>query len=121
MRLAALTASLATFALSITSTTFVLLALTSKNWSIQKYYDAAIGGGSPTTWTDPPLCSASRSPFYRCGIPSVTVDNTTTCIVPDCAFFKSYGWNATSCRSPLETGSDDFFLNSGAQECQEGK
>ena len=117
-------ASWGTLSLSIISTTFVFLALSSNKWSIQKYHDASIGGGSPTTWTDPPLCAANRSPFYRCGIPVVTFDavkNITTCQIPDCAFYKPYGWNQTSCRLPVETGSEDDPLNGTEQECQEGK
>ena len=116
--------SFLTLSLSITSTTFNLLALTSPRWSRQTYYDTAIGGGSPTTW-DTPLCFANRSPFYRCSVPSVVSgfemeNGTTTCEV-ECAFYKPYGWNATSCRSPFETGADDFPLNGGVMECQEGE
>jgi hypothetical protein len=123
MRFKTIVASLAILSLSIISTTFVLLALTSKEWSVQKYYDAAIGGGSPTSWSTP-LCVAHRSPFYRCGIPSVDFDpvaNVTICVVPDCEFYKPNGWNQTSCGSPLETGTDDNALNGDARECQQGK
>lgn len=122
MRPKIILASLTSLSLSIVSTTFVLLALTSNRWSIQKYYETLVDGGSPIAWTDP-VCVAHRSPFYRCGIPSVSFNattNVTTCEIPDCAFYAPSGWNQTSCRLPVETGTEDNSLNGGAQECQEG-
>ncbi|KIM99943.1 hypothetical protein OIDMADRAFT_30313 [Oidiodendron maius Zn] len=121
MRPKIILASLTSLSLSIVSTTFVILALTSNRWSIQKYYETLVDGGSPIAWTDP-VCVAHRSPFYRCGIPSVSFNattNVTTCEIPDCAFYAPSGWNQTSCRLPVETGTEDNSLNGGAQECQE--
>ncbi|KAI9857979.1 MAG: hypothetical protein M1813_007949 [Trichoglossum hirsutum] len=105
--------------LSVISTTFVLLALTSKKWAVQRYYHTPTQ--SATSWLDP-VCVAHRSPFYRCGIPTVTFDankNITTCVVPGCQFYKAYGWDKTSCRLPVETGDEGSELNGGAMECQE--
>ena len=117
MRPKIILASLTSLSLSIVSTTFVLLALTSNRWSIQKYYETLVDGGSPIAWTDP-VCVAHRSPFYRCGIPSVSFNattNVTTCEIPDCAFYAPSGWNQTSCRLPVETGTEDNSLNGGAR------
>lgn len=107
--------------LSIVSTTFVLLALTSKQWSIQKYYLNQEGeAGNGVDWITP-ICVANKSPFYRCDIPYL--DDTTnppTCVVPNCQFYEPYGWNATSCRLASETrNAANSASNGGEQECQE--
>ncbi len=124
MRIAAVFASATVVGLSIVSTTFVYLTLKSTEWSTQSYYfalNAQSDGVNDTT----PACTAGRSPFYRCGIP--TVDINGTCNIPSCSFYKVYGTNATSCRSAAELGianNDDVSaegLLGGAMECQQGE
>jgi hypothetical protein len=124
MRLRSVIAALFTLTLSIVSTIFVLLALTSRRWAVQKYYADA---DNPVNWIDP-ICLANRSPFLRCGYPNVTAANATSnasCSVPDCDFYKPYGWDQTSCRLAAEVASVDGAsaqdLVGTAQECQQGK
>ncbi|KAJ9607110.1 hypothetical protein H2200_008182 [Cladophialophora chaetospira] len=109
-----------TLALSIVSTTFVLLALTSKRWSAQKYYYPS---GDGFDWKSP-LCTAHRSPFYRCDPPalnySANIDKASCNLT--CNFYKPYGRNATSCRLLNETGDYPAWgstVTAGAQECQD--
>ncbi|KAL5326212.1 hypothetical protein ACEPPN_007350 [Leptodophora sp. 'Broadleaf-Isolate-01'] len=122
MRRRALATSIFIFALSIISTTFVLLALTSKRWSVQKYYINDVNSpGLGATWTTP-ICVANKSPFYRCDAPVInTTAHPNTCVVPNCQFYRPYGRNKTSCRLAVETvGMDpDNGLIAGAQECQD--
>ncbi len=124
MRVASLLASAAVVVLSIVSTTFVFLALTSTEWSTQTYF-FAVNGQSDGSTDVSSVCMAGRSPFYRCGIPSV--NENRTCIVPACSFYRASGVNLTSCRSAAELGiggNDDvgaMGLLGGAQECQQGK
>jgi hypothetical protein len=124
MRIAALLASATVVVLSIVSTTFVYLSLQSTEWSTQSYY-FAINAQSDGTNDTSAACTAGRSPFYRCGIP--TVDVNGTCNIPSCSFYKAYGSNATSCRSAAELGiasNDDVSaggLLGGDMECQQGK
>ncbi|KAK0100919.1 hypothetical protein ONS95_007361 [Cadophora gregata] len=122
MRRSAAATSLLIFALSIISTTYVLLSLTSKRWSIQKYYlnkegDLGFGAG----WVDP-ICNASKSPFYRCEPPVLTIkNNIASCNVPNCHFYRPYGRNKTSCRVAVETkdAEPNSVTNAGEQECQD--
>ncbi|KAG4435924.1 hypothetical protein IFR05_008581 [Cadophora sp. M221] len=122
MRRKAAATSLLIFALSIISTTFVLLALTSKRWSVQKYYlnkegDLGFGAGWVT-----PICHANKSPFYRCEPPVLTISNDVAqCNVPNCQFYKPYGRNKTSCRLAVETkdAEPNSVTNAGEQECQD--
>ncbi|PVH83678.1 hypothetical protein DL98DRAFT_652158 [Cadophora sp. DSE1049] len=122
MRRKAAVTSLLIFALSIISTTFVLLALTSKRWSVQKYYlnkegDLGFGAG----WADP-ICHANKSPFYRCEPPVLTILNdVASCNVPNCQFYQPYGRNKTSCRLAAETkdAEPNSVTNAGEQECQD--
>ncbi|KAH7407446.1 hypothetical protein BKA64DRAFT_640378 [Cadophora sp. MPI-SDFR-AT-0126] len=122
MRRKAAVTSLLIFALSIISTTFVLLALTSKQWSVQKYYlnkegDPGFGAG----WVDS-ICHANKSPFYRCEPPVLTIlNNVASCNVPNCKFYKPYGRNRTSCRLAAETkdAEPNSVTNAGEQECQD--
>ncbi|CZR52729.1 uncharacterized protein PAC_02606 [Phialocephala subalpina] len=122
MRRRAILSSLFIFALSIVSTTFVLLALTSPRWAVQKYYLNLDGSSSLGTDWIHPICIAHKSPFYRCEPPVI---NTTTsppvCTVPNCQFYAPYGRNRTSCRLAAETNDTDpnSVTNAGEQECQE--
>jgi hypothetical protein len=122
-RLAPLIAIATVLTLSIISTTFVLLTLTSPQWSSQSYF-FALNGQSDGSNHFPTLCTARRSPFYRCGIPEVAVNKT--CKINDCSFYKPYGYDKTSCRSGTEYGSpeDDNRgmkgLLGSSQECQQG-
>ncbi|KAH8901388.1 hypothetical protein GQ53DRAFT_835205 [Thozetella sp. PMI_491] len=101
MRYITIVSSFAALVLSIVSTTFVLLATTSPEWSTQSYYQASNGAASGNGQFDiTPVCTASRSPFYKCGIPIVYENGT--CHIPSCQFYPPYGYNATSCRSPAE-------------------
>ncbi|CZR68332.1 uncharacterized protein PAC_18231 [Phialocephala subalpina] len=105
--------------LSIVSTTFVFLALTSKEWAIQKYYlnsEGEIGNGA--NWTKP-SCHANRSPFYRCEVPDLNTD-TNTCPDPSCKWYRAYGKGATSCILASESHNQPDSPNvGGEQECQE--
>ncbi|KAF8851877.1 hypothetical protein BDZ45DRAFT_678782 [Acephala macrosclerotiorum] len=122
MRRRAVLSSLFIFALSIVSTTFVLLALTSPRWAVQKYYlntdgSAALGAD----WISP-ICVAHKSPFYRCEPPIInTTASPPICTVPNCQFYAPYGRNRTSCRLAAETNDTDpnSVTNAGEQECQE--
>jgi hypothetical protein len=124
MRVARLIAVTTVLALSIVSTTFVLLAATSSEWSSQSYFSAPGGTLNPNK-TNTPVCTAWRSPFYRCGIPQVDIDGN--CNITDCAWYKPSGTNQTSCRSASEYGVEELDeigahgLLGGAQECQQGK
>src|SRR4051812_20891214 len=100
MRRGALLAATIVLSLSVVSTTFVFLALTSPKWSSQSYFYAENGQSDGSDVNV--ICIASRSPFYRCGIPAVTEDRN--CTIPDCTFYKPYGLNQTSCRSAAEYG-----------------
>lgn len=122
MRTKPIAAALLVLALSIISTTFVLLALTSKQWARQ---DVLSTNTSELGIQDVVVCTALRSPFYRCGYPKV--DENATCAIPDCHFYKPYGNNQTSCRSQTQFGnrSDDIVgaggVLAGSQECQNGR
>jgi hypothetical protein len=124
MRFKNISASLLALSLGIVSTTFVFISITSKEWSVQKYYSSNGGRGSTTTWTDP-VCVAHRSPFYRCmNWPIISYDavaNTTSCSIADCSFYKPYGFDQTSCRSAVEVGDENGVTVGGFQECQQGK
>lgn len=110
-------------ALSIVSTTFTLLALTSRSWSSQAYYydDGTDLGLNEST----PLCVYERSPFYRCSFPRVFENRT--CSILNCTSYRPYGYNRTSCRSSTEYGviwdeaRDALGLLGRSQECQEGQ
>jgi hypothetical protein len=123
MRRPQIIATAAVLILSIISTTFVLLALTSRKWASQSYF-FALEGASDGTGQNHTLCKAERSPFYRCGVPAV--DPNKKCTVPDCKFYKAYGRDQTSCRSPTEIGislhdpSRAHGLFGSSQECQQG-
>ena len=126
MHIKSVIASTLVLALSIISTTFTLLALTSKEWSYQTYYfNDASAGLNPVNGTEgAPVCTGTRSPFYRCDVPFVYPNGT--CFINDCATHKAYGNNRTSCRSAPELGLNwtDYQLAKGlmgyAQECQQG-
>ncbi|KAK5455898.1 hypothetical protein LTS15_005216 [Exophiala xenobiotica] len=126
MRAIAHIAVAAVLALSIVSTIFVLLALTSPHWASQSYY-YALNGQSDGTTDIKPLFRASRSPFYRCGIPKVPVElkNGTRRWSLECHSYRPYGKDKTSCRSAAEMGipSDNLVAGKGllgnAQECQQ--
>ena len=125
MRYTSILASTSVLALSIVSTTFVLLTLTSKRWAVQNYYPSGIygqeGDGSlnvkRATW-------AYRSPFYRCGVPEVYENETG--IVPFCQFYRPYGTN-TSCRTSgeMHLATKQLLESHGvlgtSQECQQGE
>lgn len=123
MRRTHLLATALLLSLCIVSTVFVLLTTTSPNWARQSYYFAQ-DGISDGTGLGSPVCAAARSPFYRCGIPEVYANET--CSIPFCQFYKPYGTDATSCRSPNELGipADDAVGSMGlfgsASECQQG-
>jgi hypothetical protein len=128
MRHASLLASALVLALSIVSTTFVFLALTSKRWAVQNYYFSGVIGSEGDGSLDvDPLTWAYRSPFYRCGIPEVYENKSQTPIVPFCKFYKPYGNDATSCRTTGEMGlaKNQVAVSGGllgtAQECQQGE
>lgn len=123
MRTRVVLASLLVLALSIISATFTLLATTSKSWGTQAYY---YDNGTELGLTEiTPACTLERSPFYRCGLPRVDINGT--CNITDCAYYKPYGTNRTSCRSAHEFGriwsenSLAMGLLGMSQECQEGK
>lgn len=117
-------AAVLVLALSIISTTFTLLAATSKSWATQVYYSDKNQTELGLTETTP-ACILDRSPFYRCG--PVKVNISGHCEISDCAFYKPYGRNQTSCRSATEyntTWLDDASaqgLLGMSQECQEGR
>jgi hypothetical protein len=124
MRRRAVVTSVLIFSLSVVSTTFVLLALTSKRWVLQRYYPQVTG--SPALGADwiKPICFANRSPFYRCGLPIVNdTANPWTCVVQDCQFYAPFGYNKTSCRLGVETNGSDTLsdITAGELECQQGK
>lgn len=122
MRLSQMIVTAAVLSLSIISTTFVLLTLTSPKWSSQSYFYAEEGATDGTGQTQA-LCKAARSPFYRCGVPAVNPEKN--CTIPDCKFYKPYGNDRTSCRSPTEMGislhdpSGARGLFGSSQECQQ--
>ena len=110
--------TLFTLSLGIVSTTFVLLAVTSKRWAVLRIFV----GASDWTWANP-ICIINSSPFYHCGYPNLTFDatsNKSTCNVPNCQFYRAHGWDSTSCRLPRETGQSVNDLNANAQVCQQG-
>jgi hypothetical protein len=126
MRHASLLASALVLALSIVSTTFVFLALTSPRWAVQNYYFSGVIGAEGDGSLDVNrLTWAYRSPFYRCGVPEVYKNKTA--IVPFCKFYKPYGKDRTSCRTTGEMGLTRFQviesqgLLGTAQECQQGE
>jgi hypothetical protein len=125
MRLAPVLASTSVLSLSIISTTFVLLALTSKRWAVQNYFfSSTVGSEGDGSQDVDPLTYAYRSPFYRCGVPEITDDKSHA--VPFCQFYKPYGKDKTSCRSTGEMGvarnqnAIARGLLGSAQECQQG-
>lgn len=89
--------------LGVVSTTFSLLAATSNRWAVQKYFFTPPVGSYNSSIYDHVTCEAHRSPFYRCGIPSV--DENGTCTIESCQFYPPRGVNRTSCRLPVEVGS----------------
>ena len=122
MRWGSIIAALLVLVLSIISTTFTLLAATSKSWAAQNYY---FDNGTELGLTQfSPVCVYQRSPFYRCGLPRVYENGT--CRIDDCTFYSPYGHNQTSCRSATEFGRiwAENVLARGllgmSQECQEG-
>lgn len=110
--------------LSILSAVFAILAATSKSWATQAYYFDDGGADFGLNETRP-TCIYERSPFYRCNLP--TINESGVCTITDCAFYKAYGQNQTSCRSSTEYGrpwAENFFaqgLLGGRQECQQSK
>lgn len=128
MRVKVILATTLVYALSIISTTFTLLTLTSKNWSEQSLYVAGYQNGSSNLPPDgtkefSPVCVVPRSPFYRCNLPHVYWNSTCEL---DCQWYQPYGWNKTSCRSAAEFGASYQnvtyeVLLGHAQECQEGE
>lgn len=110
---------------TIVSTTFSLLAATSNRWAVQKYFFTPPVGSYNSSIYDHVTCEAHRSPFYRCGIPSV--DENGTCTIESCQFYPPRGVNRTSCRLPVEVGSihEDNVTLTGVvgqyAECQQGK
>jgi hypothetical protein len=124
MRVKTLVAAFLVLALSIISTTFTFLALRNKSWSTQAYYFDRDGTELGTTQITP-VCVLERSPLYRCGLPHVYANGT--CVISDCAFYKPYGQNRTSCRSSAEYGRpwSENVLAQGllgmSLECQEGE
>jgi hypothetical protein len=126
MRYSPFLASASVLVLSVISTTFVLLTLTSKRWAVQNYYfSGVIGGEGDGSMNIDPLTWAYRSPFYRCGVPEIYENKTG--IVPFCQFYKPYGRNATSCRTSgeMKLPSNQVLQSQGllgtAQECQQGE
>ncbi|KAH8654010.1 hypothetical protein BGZ60DRAFT_419140 [Tricladium varicosporioides] len=123
MRRRVLLSSLFIFTPSIISTVFVLLALTSPRWAVQKYYLNLDGQSSLGAEWVTPICIAHKSPFYRCESPVINTTDPThpVCTVPNCQFYKPYGRNQTSCRLAVETNDTDpnSVTNAGEQECQE--
>ncbi len=126
MHIKSVLASALVLTLTIISTTFKLLALASNEWSYQTYYfnDASAGLNPVNATEGARVCTGTRSPFYRCDVPFVYPNGT--CFMPDCARYKPYGKDQTSCRSAPELGLNwtDFQLARGlmgyAQECQQG-
>lgn len=116
-------ANLTIIILAILATVFVFLTLTSKEWSVQKYFYNPSAPGDEFTYVTP-LCVAHRSPFYRCGIPTIEIDDGTdqpNCTIPNCQFYRPYGWNRTSCSLQVETHQLSGPTNGVEQECQEGQ
>lgn len=120
MRIKVVVLSLLIISLSIVSTTFVLLTLTSKNWSTQSYYTSQ----NAQKWTQS-VCTAGRSPFYKCSVPKLATDGTTgkpSCSFSSCKYYKPFGFDQTSCRLPVEIGTtiSQLFIDN-SQECQQGE
>lgn len=119
------------FILTLLSTTFTFLAVRSPKWATQSYYGSPASttqGDGTTNTAANVICVSARSPFYRCGIPEVG-DDGKKCVIPaeSCQWYKPYGKNATSCRSPGEFGKARnqnalaHELLGGSAECQAGR
>lgn len=121
MRITIVVLSLLILTLSIVSTTFVWLTLTSNSWSTQSYYTSS---QNTQKWTSS-VCTARRSPFYKCDVPKLTKNGTTgksSCHFSSCQYYKPFGFDQTSCRLPVETGNpySQIFIDN-SQECQQGE
>jgi len=123
MRLKPVLTSFVIFSLSIISTTFVLLTLTSSRWSVQKYYVSLTGDPSLGQDWVKPICYATRSPFYRCDLPNINETASPMTCALNCQFYAPYGYDKTSCRLAVETNGTDVngATTAGELECQQGK